>query len=164
MTVVNVQKDPAALTMTVVTEFDASTERVWRVWEDPRQLERWWGPPTWPATFERHDFKVGGECRYYMTGPQGEKAHGWWRITTIEEPHRLEVDDGFADDNGEPLDPSDATHMVVTIENTGAGTTMTVLTRFNSLAQMEKHLEMGMEEGIRLAIGQVDDVLAGASA
>jgi len=164
VTVVSVQKDADALTLTVVAEFGASSERVWRVWEDPRQLERWWGPPTWPATFERHDFKVGGESRYYMTGPQGEKAHGWWRITTIEQPHRLEMDDGFADDDGEPLDANDATHMVVTIEEAAAGTKMTVLTRFTSLAQMEKHVSMGMEEGIRLAVGQLDELLAGASA
>ena len=31
--------------MTMVAEFDAAPERLWRLWENPRQLERWWGPP-----------------------------------------------------------------------------------------------------------------------
>ena len=52
MTVTAVRKDPQALTMTVEAEFAASPERVWQLWADPRQLERWWGPPTYPATFQ----------------------------------------------------------------------------------------------------------------
>ena len=51
MTVTAVRKDPDALTMTLTAEFEASPERVWDLWADPRQLERWWGPPTYPATF-----------------------------------------------------------------------------------------------------------------
>ncbi len=84
MTVVSSHKDPQALTLTFVAEFDASVERVWQVWQDPRQLERWWGPPGWPATFERHDFVVGGRSRYYLTGPGGEKSRGWWTMTQGE--------------------------------------------------------------------------------
>jgi uncharacterized protein YndB with AHSA1/START domain len=49
MTVTAVRKDPQALTMTLEAEFDASAERVWQLWADPRQLERWWGPPTYRA-------------------------------------------------------------------------------------------------------------------
>jgi len=51
MTVVDSVKDIENLTMTITAEFDAPVERVWRIWADPRRLERWWGPPTWPATF-----------------------------------------------------------------------------------------------------------------
>ena len=72
MTVISTTKDPTRLTLTIVADFDASPDRVWEVWEDPRQLERWWGPPTYPATFTRHDFVVGGESRYFMTGPTGD--------------------------------------------------------------------------------------------
>ena len=96
MTVVSIEKDVEALTMRFVAEFDAGIDRVWQLWKDPRQLERWWGPPTYPATFEKHDFRVGGRSAYYMTGPDGEKPRGWWQITAIEEPTRFEFDDGFA--------------------------------------------------------------------
>jgi uncharacterized protein YndB with AHSA1/START domain len=160
MTFVSSHKDAQALTLTYVTEFDASIERVWQVWADPRRLERWWGPPTWPATFERHDFTVGGQSRYYMTGPEGEKAHGWWAVTAVDAPHRLEFDDGFAGDDGEPLDPTDITHTTVTIEPAGPGTRMTSVTTFASAEQLAKMLDMGMEEGMRLAVGQIDGVLA----
>jgi uncharacterized protein YndB with AHSA1/START domain len=160
MTVINVNTDPKALSLTVVAEFDAAVERVWQVWEDPRQLERWWGPPTWPATFEKHEFEPGGAASYYMTGPEGEKSRGWWKFTVIEAPHRLEFDDGFADENGEPVADMGTTHAVVTLEDVGGRTRMTTLSRFESAEQLEQMLAMGMEEGLKEAMGQIDGVLA----
>ncbi|NKX56453.1 SRPBCC family protein [Arthrobacter mobilis] len=162
MTVISSQKNAEALTHTIVAEFDAGVERVWRIWEDPRQLERWWGPPSWPATFERHDFVPGGGASYYMTGPEGEKSRGWWRITAVEAPHRLEFDDGFADDNGDPVAAMGATHAVVTLEDVGGRTRMTIESTFESAEQLEKMLAMGMEEGLREAVGQIDAILAGS--
>ncbi|MEU7813506.1 SRPBCC domain-containing protein [Pseudonocardia sp. NPDC049154] len=161
MTVIDVRKDPKDLTLTFVAEFDAPVERVWEVWADPRRLERWWGPPTWPATFVEHQFVVGGRSRYYMTGPEGEKAGGWWVITAIDAPHRLEFDDGFAGDDGEPNTAMPTTHAVVTLEATGSGTRMTTVSTFTSLEDLEKLTAMGMEEGMREAMGQIDAVLAG---
>ncbi|GGM11251.1 SRPBCC family protein [Micromonospora yangpuensis] len=163
MPVVSSHRDEQALTLTVVSEFAASVERVWQVWQDPRQLERWWGPPGWPATFDRHDFTVGGQSRYHMTGPQGEKSRGWWTITAIEAPYRLEFDDGFADDDGEPVATDVPTHASVTLTATGSGTRMTSVTRFVSLEQLEHVLAMGAEEGFRQALGQIDDLLAAAA-
>ena len=80
MTVTSVRKDPEALTMTLTAEFEASPARVWELWADPRQLERWWGPPTWPATFTTHDLAIGSRVEYHMTGPTGDEAHGYWDI------------------------------------------------------------------------------------
>jgi uncharacterized protein YndB with AHSA1/START domain len=160
MPVISSTKNPDALTLTIVAEFDASVERVWRLWEDARQLERWWGPPTWPATFEKHDFTEGGQSHYYMTGPDGEKAAGWWTITAIDAPHRFEYDDGFSDDDGTP-DPSRPTmHGVMTLDDVGGKTRMTTVTEFASTEQLEQMLAMDMEEGMVEAIGQIDAVLA----
>ena len=163
MAVLSIRRNNEALTFTVVSEFDASVERVWQVWKDPRLLERWWGPPTWPATFERYEFRPGGECRYNMTGPQGEKSRGWWTITAVEAPHRLEFDGGFADDDGEPSGSLGATHGIVTIEAHGAGTRMTVVSRFTDLHQLEQMAAMGMEDGLRDAFAQIDDLLSEGS-
>ena len=91
MTVISSTKNPEALSFILVAEFDADVKRVWQIWEDPRQLERWWGPPTWPATFSQYEFTPGGEASYYMTGPEGEKAGGWWRITDIQAPNQSRV-------------------------------------------------------------------------
>src|SRR4051812_25395813 len=43
----NLEADHENLTVSVISRFDAPAERVWELWSDPRQLERWWGrrPP-----------------------------------------------------------------------------------------------------------------------
>jgi uncharacterized protein YndB with AHSA1/START domain len=160
MTVISSTKNPESLSFTLVAEFDAGVDRVWQIWEDPRQLERWWGPPTWPATFEKHEFTPGGEASYFMTGPNGEKARGWWRITAVQAPTRLEFDDGFADDDGAPVEVMGTTHATVTLEEIGDRTRMTILSTFESEEQLNKMVEMGMEEGMKEAAGQIDALLA----
>jgi uncharacterized protein YndB with AHSA1/START domain len=131
------------------------------VFADPRQLERWWGPPTWPATFEQHDFTVGGEATYFMTGPDGEKARGWWRFTALDEPRSLEFEDGFSDDAGEPNPQMPTMRLRVDFEETGSGTRMTVTTFFNNVEEMEQLVTMGMVEGMQQATGQIDAILGG---
>lgn len=69
MTVINVEKDAAKATMIVTSEFDAPVDHVWQLWADPRLLERWWGPPTYPATVTEHNLTPGGKVKYFMTGP-----------------------------------------------------------------------------------------------
>ncbi len=162
MPVVSSDKDPENLTLTFVAEFDAPPERVWQVWEDPRQLERWWGPPTWPATFDEHDFRPGGSSKYYMTGPEGEKAAGWWRIVAVDKPNRFEFEDGFADDAGNPVENMPVTRGTVTFEEVGGRTRMTTVSRFATVEQLEQLSQMGMEEGMREAMGQIDGLLAGS--
>jgi uncharacterized protein YndB with AHSA1/START domain len=160
MTVIATTKDPDKLTLTIVADFDAEPDQVWEVWENPRKLERWWGPPTYPATFSRHDFFVGGESRYSMTGPAGETPRGWWRIDALDKPHRIEFANGLAGDDGEPAEGIEPMAGFVTFESRDGGTRMTAVTRFTDLAQMETMLAMGMQEGMALAIGQIDDLVA----
>jgi uncharacterized protein YndB with AHSA1/START domain len=161
MTVTSVRKDTDALTMTIEAELDVSVERSWQLWADPRQLERWWGPPTYPATFVDHDLTPGGRSSYYMTGPEGDKAAGWWEVLAVEPPRRLELRDGFADESGNPNESMPITNTVVTLtEREGGGTLMTVTARFASQEDMESLHAMGMEEGFVAAMSQMDAILA----
>ena len=162
MTVTSVRKDPDALTIVLTAEFDASPVRVWELWSDPRQLERWWGPPTWPATFTAHDLAPGGHVEYHMTGPSGEEAHGFWDVIEADPPNRLVFLDGFAHDDGTPNDDFPRNEGRVTIEAIEAGRTqMSIESHFRSTEAMEQVLAMGMEEGLTQAVGQIDAILAG---
>jgi uncharacterized protein YndB with AHSA1/START domain len=147
------------LSMTMVAEFDAGPERLWTLWEDPRQLERWWGLPNFPVTFTRYEFKPGGQCRYVMTGPEDFKHHGWWRIDSIDGPHRLEFSVGPSGADGEPIPEAASMSGVVTFEPIGARTRMTVVTQFADTEQMEQMIGGGMEEGMRQQLGQIDALL-----
>ena len=163
MTVTNVHKDPDKLTMTMTVELDTTPERAWQLWADPRQLERWWGPPTYPATFVDHDFRPGGEAMYFMTSPEGEKFHGWWEFIAIDPPRRLEVMDGFGDDTGQRNEDMPAGRMVVTFEGRDGKTVMDIISYFTSLDAMNQLIEMGQEEGMVAALGPIEAILAGSA-
>ena len=161
MPVTAVTKDPVALTMTVTAEFSATPERVWQLWADPRQLERWWGPPSYPATFVKLDLTPGGRAVYYMTGPDGQKTpHSSWNIVATDPPKTIELRDQFADENGAPDPAMPIVGMRVNIEDIGAGKTrMSIHNEFASAEAMDKMLAMGMQEGMTGAVGQIDAIL-----
>jgi uncharacterized protein YndB with AHSA1/START domain len=162
MTVTAVHKDPESLTMTLDAEFDVSPQRVWELWADPRKLERWWGPPAYPATVTAHDLRSGGRVEYHMTGPDGDQPHGYWDVVEAEPPRRLVFRDGFADADGRPNSDMPLAEARVTITELGAGRTkMSIENRFSDAAAMEQLLAMGMEQGMTEAVGQIDAILAG---
>ncbi|HSJ10142.1 MAG TPA: SRPBCC family protein, partial [Longimicrobiales bacterium] len=160
MPITTVSSDAEALTLTVVGDYPVPVERLWEAYADPRQLEKFWGPETWPATFTRHDMAVGGRSAYHMTGPDGSMAHGWWRFLAVEPGRRFEVEDGFADDDGKPNEAMPSMRMAFTFEPTSTGSRFTSVTTFPSVEAMEQLVEMGMVEGMKSAVGQLDGVLA----
>lgn len=164
MTVTNVRHDPEQLTLTITAAFDAPIGRVWQLWADPRQVEQWWGPPGYPATFLEHRFEAGGAAAYFMTGPNGDRHHGWWNVRVVDAPHRLEFDDGFADAAGTPDLDLPVTSMRIGLGiRDGGGTTMTSTTSFPSFHAMNELIELGIEDGLLDAMGQMDVVLRGES-
>jgi uncharacterized protein YndB with AHSA1/START domain len=161
MTVTAVRKDPEMLTMTLDAEFDVPPERVWRLWADPRELERWWGPPSYPATVTGHDLRTGGRVEYHMTGPEGDQPRGYWEILHADEPRKLTFRDGFANADGTPNSDMPINEVRVTIVDIGDGRTrMSIESIFPDTAAMEQLLAMGMEQGLTEAVGQIDAILA----
>ncbi len=136
------------LTPTLTSELRGSIDRVWTMWSDPRKLERWWGPPTYPATFVEHALTPGARVTYFMTGPSGDQHHGWWRILAAVGPSSLEFEDGFADAAGQPNLQMPTTKVHVSLVESAGTTTMTIVSSFSSIAQMEKLVAMGMVEGL----------------
>jgi uncharacterized protein YndB with AHSA1/START domain len=160
MSVVSVDKDFDSLTLTLVAELDAPLERVWQLWADPRQLERWWGPPSHPATVERHDLTAGGDVTYFMTGPAGERSRGWWRVTSVDPPKSLEFTDGFADQDGTPVAGMPTTTVQVQLSEREGGTRMVLRSVFDSREHMEQVVDIGAPEVLRESVGQMDALLA----
>ena len=163
MTVTAVHKDPQALTLKITAEFPASPERIWQLWADPRQLERWWGPPMYPATFTTvdHHLTPGSHVEYHMTGPTGDQPRGFWDILEADPPRRLVFLDGFAHADGSPNTNFPRNEGHVSIESIAGGRTrMSIESHFSSAAAMEQVLAMGMEPGITEAVGQMDAILA----
>jgi uncharacterized protein YndB with AHSA1/START domain len=159
MPITSVDKDLDALTMTVVADFRVPVRRLWDAYADPRQIEKFWGPPEWPATFTRHDMTVGGRSAYFMTGPGGERSGGYWEFLAVDAPRSFEVRDGFTHPDGSPNTEMPSMRMVYAFEQTAAGSRVTTTTYFPSLSALEQLIEMGMEEGMRAAMSQIDAVV-----
>ena len=161
MTVTDVRKDLQSRTLTVEAEFEASPEEIWRLWADPRRLERWWGPPTYPATVDAHDLRPGGRVEYHMTGPEGDQPRGFWEVDEVEPPNRLVVRDGFANEDGSPNTDFPMGIMRVTIQRLDARKTrMSIESESPTVEALEQVLAMGQEEGMKQALGQIDAILA----
>lgn len=160
MPITDVRTDREALTMTVVADFTVPLRRLWDAYADPRQLERFWGPPTYPATFTRHDVFAGGRSDYAMVGPEGDVSRGFWEFLDVQPPHRFEVRDGFALPDATPNPDLPTMRMTFQFDSTPTGSRVTITTRFNSADELDQLIQMGMDEGMRAAMGQIDAVLA----
>ena len=153
------QTDVEALTLTTRADLSASLERAWQLVSDPRKLERWWGPPEWRAKFLRFEFEPEGRAHYCMRGPDGEESHGWWRFVSITEPREVSIEDGFADGQGEPTGDLGVTTVHIAFEPIESGTRVTIVSGFESAEQLDEMVKMGMDEGIRSAVGQMQQIL-----
>lgn len=160
MPITDVKTDSDALTLTIVGEYDVSVERLWNAWSDPRQLERFWGPPTWPATFTRHDLVEGGRSEYFMTGPDGTRSAGYWVFERVDEGKAFTIVDGFADENGEANEDLPTTRTEFRFESTDTGSRYVAVSTFSDAESMQQLLDMGIVEGATSAVGQIDEVLA----
>lgn len=160
MPIIDISNDPEALTMTVIAEFPVSPQRLWDAYMDPRQIEKFWGPEVFPAKFVRHDCYPGGLTQYVMTGPDNMESRGYWEWLELDAPNSFAVLDGFALPDGSPNPDMPAMRITFTFEAIDGGTRMTNTSYFDSLEALKTTLEMGVVEGVRSAMSQIDAVLA----
>jgi uncharacterized protein YndB with AHSA1/START domain len=158
LSVTSVDTDYDNLTITLIADFDAPIQHVWDLWSDPRQLERWWGPPTHPATFQTLDLTPGGEATYFMTGPDGP-MWGAWRVTAVDPPTSLEFINAFADPDGTPVADMPAFTVRVRLTERDGATRMELHLAFASREDMEWMVNMGTVDGVQQAVGQIDALL-----
>ena len=161
MPVTSVDKDLDQLTLTIVAEFTVPVRRLWDAYVDPRQLEKFWGPPTWPATFTRHAVFPGGRTDYYMTGPEGEKYAGYWLVDSVDKPSNFSFRDGFADEDFTPIESLPLSNNAYSFTDRDGRTVATYVSTYETVEGLQKVLDMGMAEGATQSLNQIDQFLAG---
>lgn len=132
-------------------QFDASVERVWQLWADPRLLERWWGPPSHPITVLAHDLRPGGTVSYVAVAPNGEQIPGSRDVHEVDPPHHLVFDLGNA--------ATSAVATTVSILAHGTETRLRITASFDSIGAMDLLLDLGFDLGMRTAIDQLAALL-----
>jgi uncharacterized protein YndB with AHSA1/START domain len=160
MTITSVDTDYDSLTVTLIADFDHPIDQVWELWSDPRKLERWWGPPGYPATVEKHALTPDGEVTYFMTDPAGDQHRGTWRVTSVDPPTSLQFTDAFADSDGAPLESSPVSEISVRLLEHEDGTRMEMRMTFETREDMERIVDLGTVEGLKQGVGQMADLLA----
>ncbi len=160
MPVTNVITDVEARTLTIEARPEASVERVWQIYADPRQLERIWGPPDYPATFVDHSLTSGGRATFCMTGATGEKFCGVWEITDVDEPHSFTFDDYFADEAFRKMTDKPVGHNTITLIPDGNATILRAIVTYDTAEALQEVLDMGVVEGGTDAMNQIDGLLA----
>lgn len=160
MPVTDITHDLDHLTLTITAQFAAPVERIWEVYADPRQLEKVWGPPQYPATVVDHSLTPGGRVTYYMTGPEGERFYGYWTVLEVDEPRSFGYEDGFAHEDFTPDTDLPISTCVSTFSAQDGGTRAVYVTSYTSREGLQTVLDMGVEEGSRTAIDQIDALVA----
>lgn len=160
MPVTDITHDLENLTLTITAQFAAPVRRIWEIYADPRQLEKVWGPKDFPATVVEHSLTPGGRVTYYMSGPGGERYYGYWNVLAVEEPTSFTYEDGFAREDFTPNVELPVSTCVCTFTEKDGGTRAVYATSYPSREALQTVLEMGVEEGSRSAIDQIDDLVA----
>lgn len=97
-----------------------------------------------------------------MTGPEGDTPRGYWDVLEVQAPRMLTVKDGFADDDGTPLDGMGITGMRMDIvDRAGGGVVMTLASTFKARSRASSRCSpWAWKKGLREAMGQIDGLLA----
>jgi len=143
-------------TIHILREFAASLELVWRAWTTSELLDRWWGPEPWRAETKTMDFRVGGLWHYAMVGPEGERHWSRADFLAIKNESSFTSKNGFCDGNGtiEPALPQNLwENNFISKENK---VQVDMLLTYETLADLEKEIEMGFKEGISQDFQQLD--------
>lgn len=153
-------KDVANKKLTVVREFDAPVEHVWRAWTESRLLDQWWAPLPWKAKTRKMDFRQGGQWLYAMVGPNGEEHWSGVDFNTINPGKSFACTTYFCDEYGNKNAELPVMQWLNKFSETEDGTRVEVVLTFTSEAELEKIIAMGFKEGFAAAHSNLDKLLA----
>ncbi|WP_118974945.1 SRPBCC family protein [Taibaiella koreensis] len=159
---VNIEKDPSGKKMVLTREFDADPATVWQAYTDRNLLDQWWAPKPWRAETKSMDFREGGHWQYAMISPEGERHWGKVIYGKIEPGVSFVANDMFCDEQGQPNPGLPAMNWTNSFNATASGTRVTGTILFSNAEDMQKITEMGFQEGIAMAMNNLDELFAKA--
>ena len=150
--------DKATQKVFITREFDADLSLVWDAFTKPELLDQWVAPKPWVSKTTFMDFTVGGRRFYAMVSPEGHERWLIQKYTSINPTANFTMYNAFADKDENPEMPGSEWNHVFSEQN---GTTTVRITIYNeSLARMEKMIEMGFAEGFKMSMINLDELLA----
>ena len=150
--------DKAKQTVFITREFDAELSLVWDAYTRQELLDQWWAPKPWTSKTKVMNFEVGGRRFYAMVSPEGLERWSVQKYTSITPKTNFKLYNAFSDENENPELPGSEWDLTFSEQN---GKTKVSVTIYNeSLARMEKMVEMGFKEGSAMQMKNLDELLA----
>lgn len=150
--------DKASKTVFITREFDADLSLVWDAFTKQELLDQWMAPKPWVSRTKFMDFKVGGRRFYAMVSPEGLERWAIQKYTSISPKTNFKMYNAFADKDENPELPGSDWDYTFSEQN---GKTKVIITIYNeSLARLERMIEMGFKEGFTITLGNLDNLLA----
>ncbi|ADB39060.1 SRPBCC family protein [Spirosoma linguale] len=150
--------DKTTKTVSFSRVFDADLSLVWDAFTTQEILDQWWAPKPWTSRTKFMNFDVGGRRFYAMVSPEGEERWSIQRYTAISPKTNFKMLNAFADKDENPELPGSEWDFTFSEQN---GSTKVDITIYNeSLARLEKMLEMGFQQGSAMTMKNLEDLLA----
>ena len=138
-------------------EFDADLSLVWDAFTKQEILDQWWAPKPWASKTKFMNFEVGGRRFYAMVSPEGQERWSIQKYTSISPKNNFKMLNAFADKDENPELPGSEWDLNFSEQD---GKTKVSIRIYNeSLARMEKMIEMGFQEGFTMGLQQLDELL-----
>jgi uncharacterized protein YndB with AHSA1/START domain len=154
-----IAKDFARKSITVVREFDASVDAVWRAYTEAALLDQWWGPAPWRAETKSMEFVPGGHWLYAMVSPENQKHWARMSYLAIEHHRYISIEDAFCDEQGTINAALPVSHGTIVFTPTGRGTRVEFMMTYAEESQLQQIVDMGFEQGISMCFDQLDALL-----
>lgn len=149
--------DKTTKTAVITREFDAELPLVWDAFTIPELLDQWVAPKPWSSKTKYMDFKVGGRRFYAMVSPEGQERWSIQEYRSITPKTHFKMYNSFADKDENAELPGSEWDYNFSEEN---GITKVIITIYNeSLARLERMIEMGFEQGFKMSIDNLEQLL-----
>lgn len=135
--------------------FAAPVDVVYRAWTDADQLVRWWGPRGFSLTVRAMELRVGGVWEYTLHGPDGTDYPNRAVFEEVDPPKRLV----FFNKGGHVSDRHLTCRMIVTFDEQGALTLVTLRMQFESWASLDRAKARGAEQGGEESLARLSEWL-----
>ena len=149
--------DKTTKTVFVNREFDADLSLVWDAFTKQEILDQWWAPKPWISKTKFMNFEVGGRRFYAMVSPEGQEHWSIQEFTSITPTTNFKMFNAFADKDENPELPGSDWDYTFSEQN--EKTTVRITIYNESLARMEKMIEMGFKEGYTMTLKNLEELL-----
>lgn len=154
--------DKAIKTVFITREFDAELSLVWDAFTKAEILDQWVAPKPWTSRTKFMDFEVGGRRFYAMVSPEGLERWAIQKYTSISPKTNFKMVNAFADKDENPELPGSEWDYTFSEQNgpdSYRGTKVSITIYNESLARMEKMIEMGFTEGFKMSMKNLENLL-----